>query len=266
MAKDPAFLFYPGDYISGTMYLDFECKGAYMDLLMLQFQKDHMTIHMIKQVLGHKFDHIWSLINDKFQEKDGKYWNERLRVEKENRVNFCKSRKKNREATSHMNKHMTLHMEDEDVNTNKSKERVVGEGKGIETVSPQLVRQNAEDMVVKEMMKIWQESKPGYCATKEVDYPALLEIAYAIAYRKGWKQASVVSDNEYGVLESWKKIVNFIVAGEDKFFKKLTIDGIANPKNFQKIEESMRISIPKVKEFDYEKFQDQQTLKNLGLK
>lgn len=116
MAKDPAFLFYPGDYISGTMYMDFECKGAYVDLLMLQFNKDRMTIHMIKQVLGHKFEHIWSLISDKFQEKDGFFWNERLRIEKENRINFCQSRRNNRNSITAGGNHMLLHMEDEDIN------------------------------------------------------------------------------------------------------------------------------------------------------
>lgn len=124
MAKDPAFLFYPGDYISGTMHLDFECKGAYIDLLMLQFQKDHMSIHMIKQVLGHRFEHIWNQISEKFKVKDGKYWNERLRQEKENRSNYCKSRKNNRNGAKnkgqHMLKHMSKHMEDEDEDVNKS--------------------------------------------------------------------------------------------------------------------------------------------------
>lgn len=113
MAKDPAFLFYPGDYVSGTMHLDFECKGAYMDLLMLQFQKGHMSSHMIKQVLGHKYEHIWPLINDKFQEDDGKFWNERLRVEKEKRAKFCKSRKDNRNKANDMLPHMSSHMENE---------------------------------------------------------------------------------------------------------------------------------------------------------
>lgn len=119
MAKDPAFLFYPGDYISGTMHLDFECKGAYIDLLMLQFQKDHMTLHMIQHMLGHRFDHIWPQINDKFLIKNGKYWNERLRVEKENRSNYCKSRKKNRNNYKHTPSHMSPHMEDEDENVNE---------------------------------------------------------------------------------------------------------------------------------------------------
>lgn len=120
MAKDPAFLFYPGDYISGTMHLDFECKGAYIDLLMLQFQKDRMTIHMIKHVLGHKYDHIWSHLVDKFSEKDGFFWNERLKLEKELRIKFCKSRKENKLGGSHVTDHVTQHMEDinEDININ----------------------------------------------------------------------------------------------------------------------------------------------------
>ena len=47
MAKDPAFLFYPNDYIGGTMGMTFEEKGAYIELLMLQFNRGHMTTHMI---------------------------------------------------------------------------------------------------------------------------------------------------------------------------------------------------------------------------
>lgn len=121
--KDPAFLFYPGDYISGTMHLDFECKGAYIDLLMLQFQKDHMSLHMIKHVLGHRFEHIWSQISDKFQFENGKYWNERLRIEKENRSNYCKSRRNNRNSnkhtSTHMSPHMYKHMEDENEDENE---------------------------------------------------------------------------------------------------------------------------------------------------
>lgn len=99
MAKDPAFLFYPGDFIAGTMHLDLECTGGYMKLLMLQFQKDRMTLHMIKHMLGDKHSYVWPLISDKFKCKDGFYWNERLRVEKEKRLSYTESRRKNRTAT-----------------------------------------------------------------------------------------------------------------------------------------------------------------------
>ena len=117
MAKDPAFLFYPGDYVSGTMHLDLECKGAYVDLLMLQFQKDHMSLHMIKHMLGHKFEHIWPLIRDKFKEDNGNFWNERLRLEKEKRVKFTESRRSNRNSPK-KNNHMIGHMENENENEN----------------------------------------------------------------------------------------------------------------------------------------------------
>lgn len=112
MAKDPAFLFYPGDYISGTMHLDFECKGAYVDLLMLQFQKEHMTIDMIKHLLGRKFNRIWPLISDKFKENNGLYYNERLKLEKEKRMVFCSSRRENRASKKNAEgNHMLSHME-----------------------------------------------------------------------------------------------------------------------------------------------------------
>lgn len=100
----------------GTMHLDFECKGAYVELLILQFNKDDMTIHMIKHVLGHRFDHIWPQISDKFQQKDGKYWNERLKTEKEKRVKYSESRKKNRNSKKDMLNHMSGHMENENEN------------------------------------------------------------------------------------------------------------------------------------------------------
>lgn len=237
MAKDPAFLFYPGDYIGGTMHLDFECKGAYMDLLMLQFQKDHMTIHMIKQVLGHKFDHVWSLISDKFLEKDGNYWNERLRVEKEKRAKFCKSRKKNRESTKKVTTHMSSHMENEDliciiVSYYETSKLLNGES---------TEEKNEIGMVVLGMLTVWKKARPGYSHIQEVDYPALLKLAYIIAERKGWQKHSVTNFRERDVVESWQKIVLFLNDEKtDSFLKRLTLDGLAIPKNFQKVEEAMK--------------------------
>lgn len=135
MAKDPAFLFYPNDYIGGTMGLTFEQKGAYFDLLMMQFNRGHMTKHMIGQVLGQRYEDIWAAISDKFNVDDeGLYYNKRLEVEQQKRKAFTDSRKQNilginqhtkagkksNKSTSkkvgHTTKHMTSHMEDENVN------------------------------------------------------------------------------------------------------------------------------------------------------
>lgn len=129
MAKDPAFLFYPNDWIGGTMGMTFEEKGAYMELLMTQFNRGHMTLHMIAQVVGQN----WEKIKDKFiKDENGLWYNERLEEEKLKRQNFSESRRnnvsgnnqhtKNREKNKPKNEgknngHMTSHMEDVNISS-----------------------------------------------------------------------------------------------------------------------------------------------------
>jgi uncharacterized protein YdaU (DUF1376 family) len=227
MAKDPAFLFYPGDYVAGTMYLDFECKGAYMDLLMLQFQKDHMSLHMIKQVLGHRFEHIWSLISDKFIEKDGKYWNERLRVEKEKRIKFCKSRKDNRNSTKDMTPHMSEHMENENIN------RIINQLENTKGIKIEESNKNYYMYLVVEMAKVFLDEIPGYFFDKDTDYSACLQIAYNIAAMKKWSKAEVVNGRMQETIDSWKTIVLFIKT--DDWLKNRSLADIGQIKEWQRL-------------------------------
>jgi len=111
MGKDPAFLFYPNDYLGGTMGWTFEEKGAYIELLMMQFNRGHMTSHMVGQVVGQ----LWVKIQDKFVIDDnGLYYNERLEEEKKKRSLYTSSRKNNLEGKNQYSKtgHTTSHMED----------------------------------------------------------------------------------------------------------------------------------------------------------
>jgi uncharacterized protein YdaU (DUF1376 family) len=129
--KDPAFLFYPNDYLGGTLGLTFEQKGAYIELLMMQFNRGHMTYDMIGQMLGQSMDKIWISIKDKFKvDENGLYYNERLEVEQNKRKAFSDSRRNNisgknqystkadkpKKETTKQSGHMTSHMEDENVN------------------------------------------------------------------------------------------------------------------------------------------------------
>jgi uncharacterized protein YdaU (DUF1376 family) len=128
--KDPAFLFYPNDYIGGTLGLTFEQKGAYVELLMMQFNRGHMTYDMIAQMLGQKMDNIWSAIENKFKiDENGLYFNERLELEQNKRKAYSDSRRnnisgKNQHSTKDVKPkkdtkkdigHMTSHMEDVNV-------------------------------------------------------------------------------------------------------------------------------------------------------
>ncbi|MCK5614185.1 hypothetical protein KAR91_70625 [Candidatus Pacearchaeota archaeon] len=130
MAKDPAFLFYPGDWIGGTMGMTFEEKGAYMEILMMQFNRGHMTSHMIGLVIGQ----LWDNIKDKFEvDEKGLYYNARLDLEKENRKKFTASRRNNLSGKNQYSKpieksgHMTSHMED--VNKDEDKDKKEDETK-----------------------------------------------------------------------------------------------------------------------------------------
>lgn len=96
-------------------------------------------------------------------------------------------------------------------------------------------------MLIIEMEKIWVKYKPDYSAMQMVDYPALLNIAYHIAGKKGWTKHSVTSYREQDIVDSWDKIASFLSStNADNFLKRQTLDGVANPKIMQKIEEAMR--------------------------
>lgn len=99
MAKDPAFLFYPGDWLGGTMTYTRHERGAYFDLLMGQFNNGHMSLEDVKVILGElDFNTLWeSKLRRKFKkDKDGLFYNQKLENEILKRQKYSESRRKNR--------------------------------------------------------------------------------------------------------------------------------------------------------------------------
>lgn len=129
--KDPAFLFYPGDWLGGTSDFTRHHKGAYMDLLMAQFNKGRLSLDDVKDILGADFDSMWDRkLKPKFiQDENGLFYNERLDLEKLKRSEFTSSRRKNLEnkndkeqlKPSDKANHTDQRMEDENVNVNEIK-------------------------------------------------------------------------------------------------------------------------------------------------
>lgn len=148
MGKDPAFLFYPNDWLGGTLGMTFEEKGAYMEVLMMQFNRGHMEGHMIGQVVGQN----WDKIKSKFvQDGNGLWFNKRLEEEKMKREKFTLSRRNNingsnqyskkdqkkgghmkAHTSTHMDGHTTSHMENENENENVNKIRIGGVGERVD--------------------------------------------------------------------------------------------------------------------------------------
>lgn len=82
MAKDPAFLFYSSDFLTGMQDLTMEERGQYITLLCIQHQKGHLTEKMIRIAVGDAAADVMA----KFRQDSGGLWyNERLEIEIEKR-------------------------------------------------------------------------------------------------------------------------------------------------------------------------------------
>ncbi len=92
MAKDPAFLFYPGDFLVGVSDLTMDERGQYITLLCLQFSKGHLSEKNIKIAVGKVSPDVLAKFE---QDADGLYYNARLEREINKRQEYSKSRSEN---------------------------------------------------------------------------------------------------------------------------------------------------------------------------
>ena len=91
--KDPAFLFYSSDFLSGTMLMSDEQLGKYIKLLCLQHQKGHLKEKDMLNICKTYDEDIFSKFK---KDEDGNYYNERLDNEVQRRKKYSESRKNNR--------------------------------------------------------------------------------------------------------------------------------------------------------------------------
>ena len=82
MAKDPALLFYVQDFITGTMFFNYEQKGKYITLLCAQHQHGGLiNKDDFNSIAGDD-----KALRNKFIESDDGFYNERLMKEMEKRA------------------------------------------------------------------------------------------------------------------------------------------------------------------------------------
>lgn len=91
--KDPAFLFYSSDFLSGTMLMSDEDVGKYIRLLCLQHQKGHLKEKEILNICKTFNEDIFSKFK---KDEKGNYYNERLEYEANKRKAYSESRRNNR--------------------------------------------------------------------------------------------------------------------------------------------------------------------------
>ena len=91
--KDPAFLFYSSDFLSGTMLMTDEQIGQYIKLLCLQHQKGYLKEKDMLNICKTYDEDIFSKFK---KDEKGNYFNERLDEEVNRRKKYSESRRNNR--------------------------------------------------------------------------------------------------------------------------------------------------------------------------
>lgn len=84
MSKDPAFLFYSSDFLTGVSDLTMEERGQFITLLCLQHQKGHLT-KKVMQLQCHGIPTADVLAKFRIDE-NGHYYNERVEQERKKRA------------------------------------------------------------------------------------------------------------------------------------------------------------------------------------
>jgi DnaD/phage-associated family protein len=90
VAKDPAFLFYSNDFLTGTFTMTDKQVGQYIRLMCLQHQQGHLSEEKMLSVCKKRDPDIWSKFR---QDESGLYFNQRLEQEIEKRNAHCDKQK-----------------------------------------------------------------------------------------------------------------------------------------------------------------------------
>lgn len=96
-SSDQGFLFITSRWLKGTQLLSRAEKGAYIDLLVAQFNTGHLSLKSIQSILGSDFDSIWpECLSKKFiPDSNGLFFNDFLDEIIQRRENFKINRLKN---------------------------------------------------------------------------------------------------------------------------------------------------------------------------
>jgi hypothetical protein len=90
--KDPAFLFYSSDFLTGCANLTMEERGQYITLLCLEHQLGRLSEKTIRLSVGSVSVDVLAKFK---QDENGLLYNERLEIEIEKRSNFINTRRTN---------------------------------------------------------------------------------------------------------------------------------------------------------------------------
>ena len=124
MSKDPAFLFYSSDFLTGTMFLTNEQIGIFIRLLCVQHQKGRLREKDMLKICKTYDEDVFEMFT---KDDENLFYNERLEAEVNKRKAYSESRRNNRKNKTTPLKNTSLtyvkHMETETETETKTKNR-----------------------------------------------------------------------------------------------------------------------------------------------
>lgn len=196
---DPAFLFYPTDFLGGVSDLTMEERGQYITMLCLQHQKGSISQ---KQLTLNFQNNLSPDVLAKFEQDDVGYFNVRLRAEIEKRAQIAnrqsergkkggaprgntnaKKQPENKQKNKRENNPKTTFLEDgnrnENINENRDREEGVQGGDG-KAIAPMVVDTQACTVSGSE----WRHSLLTYQSALRQCYKSLESDAAWLAERR----------------------------------------------------------------------------------
>jgi hypothetical protein len=185
MSKDPAFLLYSSDFLTGTMTMTNAQVGQYMRLICLQHQRasGRLTEQDMLFICPDRDEIVFS----KFKHDENGFYNERLSFETQRRTNYCESRRKARlgKHTSNMCKTYVKRMENEN-----------------ETVNENNIEKEKESD--KRFVKPTIEEIGAYFKLIDYDVPNIAQKFFNYYEANGWKVGKNKMKNWHSACQTWK--------------------------------------------------------------
>jgi len=259
MAKDPAFLFYSKDWLEGTAEMTPDEKGVYIDLLAHQHQKGSLPADTkrLSKMVGlpeDSFLKIWELLKNKFNRTDDRLVNRKLsEVTTERSSKSHTNRITGKFATlirsvKHLSKDQIENLKKEfkitdfdHLPTESATERLtewfhirlksIGDananedGNGNTNTGGVGGRFNPQSLVA-QMHSVWITTFPLYTQDRQLDYPALRQIADFIFNKASVLDGYTNTDSQILALNTFQHIADEVK--KDTFWVNKPLKSISN--------------------------------------
>jgi len=260
-SKDPAFLFYPKDWLEGTAEMTPEEKGVYIDLLAHQHQRGGLPVDTkrLSKMVGlseQEFLKIWQLLKTKFNQSGDRLVNRKLEGLTTDRLSKSHTNRiTGKFATlirsiSHLHKDVVETLKNEfkitdfdRLPTDQATERLAewfhsrlksignanGNTNGNEDVNAfkgGVGEKLGSTALIPQMHVVWMSTFPKYTADIKIDYPALGQISDFIFDKAGVVNGYGDTQKEILALNTFQQIADEVK--KDGFWVNKPLKSIAN--------------------------------------